>query len=527
MPTSLLSLLVRSRFAAALGAIALAGAASSYLVSANASPSVSTEDPVYAGGDELMIRGQGFAPDEPLMISVVHADGTAEPGMGHEPFAATADGSGFLMNYWTLAAADAGSHQFVVRVSGATSGIAVSPVFARAPRVEPASRRVVFGKALSLKGRDFAAGETVTIQVRHADGSSEADAAHEPFTVVAGADGTFVTEWTGTIADAGHPALEATFSGSVSGPSERLALWRAASIRTDKDDYMPSETAAISGGGFAPGEVVEVQVQHLTGPTGGNGHAPFYVNADANGDVATSWFVDPDDSLGAKFVLSGKGATSGALAEWIFTDAGSPTLVISEVYGAGGNSGATFTNDYIQIFNRSATAQDLTGMSLQYASATGTGNLGASSTQLTVLPSVMLQPGQYYLVKESGGATGVSFTPDFTAANPIAMAAGAGKVALVASTSSVGCNGGSTPCVAAQQALIIDLVGYGNANFFEGAAAAPTIAATTAARRKGNGCTDTDDNAADFAVAALNAATPPLNSGSPLSVCTVSTTPSL
>lgn len=527
MPTSLLSLLVRSRFATALGAIAIAGAATSFLVSANASPSVSTEDPVYAGGDELMIRGQGFAPDEPVMISVVHADGTAEPGMGHEPFAATADGSGFVMDYWTLSAADTGSHQFVVRVAGATSGVAVSPVFARAPRVEPSSRRVVFGKALSLKGRDFAAGETVTIQVRHADGSAEADAAHEPFTVVAGADGTFAADWTGSIADAGEPALEARFSGSASGPSERLALRRTASIRTDRDDYMPSETAAITGSGFVPGEVVEVQVQHLTGPTGGNGHAPFYVNADANGAIATSWFVDPDDSLGSRFVLSGKGATSGALAEWIFTDAGSPTLVISEVYGAGGNSGAIFTNDYIQIFNKSATAQSLDGKSLQYASATGTGNLGSSATQLTVLPNLTLQPGQYYLVKESGGAAGVSFTADLTAANPIAMAAGAGKVALVDTVSSIGCNGGSTPCSAAQQALIIDMVGYGNANFFEGSGAAPTIAATTAARRKSNGCTDTDDNAADFAVASLSVAAPPLHSGAPFSVCAVSTTPIL
>ena len=32
--------------------------------------------------------------------------------------------------------------------------------------------------------------------------------------------------------------------------------------------------------------------------------------------------------------------------------AGSPDLVISQVYGGGGNSGATFKNDFIELFNR-------------------------------------------------------------------------------------------------------------------------------------------------------------------------------
>jgi hypothetical protein len=39
------------------------------------------------------------------------------------------------------------------------------------------------------------------------------------------------------------------------------------------------------------------------------------------------------------------------------------------------------------------------------------------------------------------------------------MSGTGGKVALVNSTTSLGCNGGSTPCSAAQLAMIIDLVG--------------------------------------------------------------------
>src|SRR5690349_17875690 len=67
----------------------------------------------------------------------------------------------------------------------------------------------------------------------------------------------------------------------------------------------------------------------------------------------------------------------------------SDTIVISQVYGGGGNSGATYTNDFIELFNPGTTAVDVSGWSVQYASATG------SMWQKTAL-SGTLQPGQYY-----------------------------------------------------------------------------------------------------------------------------------
>ncbi len=173
-------------------------------------------------------------------------------------------------------------------------------------------------------------------------------------------------------------------------------------------------------------------------------------------------------------------------------------LVISQVYGGGGNSGASHTHDFIEIFNRGDEPIPLTGMSLQYASATGTGNLGASATQLTEL-SGTIQPERYFLVQEaSTAAVGAPLTPDLVDPTPIPMAGGAGKVALATGTTSLNCNGGSDPCTPGELARIVDLVGYGNANFFEGSGAAPTLSNTTSAQREGGGCTDTDDNAADF-----------------------------
>jgi len=196
--------------------------------------------------------------------------------------------------------------------------------------------------------------------------------------------------------------------------------------------------------------------------------------------------------------------------------AASPDIVISQVYGGGGNTGAPLTNDYIELFNRGAASVNLSGWSVQYASATGTGNFGATSTQITELPSMSLAPGRYLLIQEAGGATGSPLpTPDVTDASPINMSATAGKVIVANIATGLGCNGGSTPCSPAQLASIIDLLGYGSANFFEGTAAGPTLSNTTAAFRALGGCTDTDDNSADFS----SAAPAPRNSSTPAAAC--------
>src|SRR4051794_25094185 len=99
------------------------------------------------------------------------------------------------------------------------------------------------------------------------------------------------------------------------------------------------------------------------------------------------------------------------------------SVVISEVYGGGGNSGAAVNKDFIELFNRGAADVDLTGWSVQYASATGT---AYQSTALTG----SIAAGGFYLVAESGGATGAALpTPDVT--GTLALSAASGKVALV------------------------------------------------------------------------------------------------
>jgi uncharacterized protein len=199
----------------------------------------------------------------------------------------------------------------------------------------------------------------------------------------------------------------------------------------------------------------------------------------------------------------------------------STNIVISQIYGGGGNAGATYTNDFIELFNLGLIPFFLGGWSVQYASATGTGDFGFNSAAITLLPAVTLQPGEYLLIEEAQGAGGTTPlpTPDVTDSNPIAISATGGKVALASTTLSLGCNGGSTPCTPAQLALIVDLVGWDGANFSEGSPG-PTTSNTTSLLRVNGGLQDTDNNAVDFIAGAPN----PRNSASPLNAVPEPTT---
>lgn len=164
-------------------------------------------------------------------------------------------------------------------------------------------------------------------------------------------------------------------------------------------------------------------------------------------------------------------------------------VVISQVYGAGGNTGAPFRNDFIELKNNSSSAMLVAGWSVQCASATGT------IWQVTNL-SGSIAPGGYYLVQQAiGAATTLPALPAPDATGMILMSGTAGKVALVNTTTALT----SSSSVGAS---IVDFAGYGTtANGFEGAAPTPAPSNMTAAIRNGGGCTDTNVNSSSAAVA--------------------------
>jgi uncharacterized protein len=176
-------------------------------------------------------------------------------------------------------------------------------------------------------------------------------------------------------------------------------------------------------------------------------------------------------------------------------------VVISQVYGGGGNSGAPLRSDFIELHNTTAQEVSVAGWSVQYASAAGT------SWQRTELTG-SIPAGGYYLVKQAdGGNAAAPALPDPDATGTIAMSGSAGKVALVANATAL-----SGACPTGN----VDFVGFGStASCAEGSAPTANLTNTTAALRADGGCTDTDNNAADFATG-----TPaPRNSASPANIC--------
>jgi endonuclease G len=161
-------------------------------------------------------------------------------------------------------------------------------------------------------------------------------------------------------------------------------------------------------------------------------------------------------------------------------------VVISQVYGGGGNANATYQNDFIELYNPTPdTTFDLTGWSVQYGSATGT-------TWQAYPIGGTIAPGEYFLIAlATNGAVG-ALLPPANINGDINMGGTAGKVALVSSGFPLsGCAVGGPG--------VIDFVGYGTtANCREGSANAPAPSNTTSIFRKLDGAQDTNQNGNDF-----------------------------
>lgn len=176
-----------------------------------------------------------------------------------------------------------------------------------------------------------------------------------------------------------------------------------------------------------------------------------------------------------------------------------PSVVISQIYGGGGNSGATLKNDFIELFNPGSQPVSVTGWSVQYASSVGT------TWQVTNL-SGTIPAGGYYLVQEAQGAGGTTPLPTPDASGTIAMSATAGKVSLVSTT---------TALTGACPVGFVDQVSFGTAASDCGFKTTATLSNTTAAVRGNQGCAFTGDLSVDFTAAAPT----PRNSAIPIHLC--------
>jgi 5'-nucleotidase len=185
-------------------------------------------------------------------------------------------------------------------------------------------------------------------------------------------------------------------------------------------------------------------------------------------------------------------------------------VVISEVYGGGGNSGATYDHDYIELFNPTDAAVSLAGMSVQYRSATGTAN----PSGVTALTGTIAAHGYYLVAEATGGANGVSL-PAANVTGTLNLSGTTGTVFLANQATAL-----TTPPTGSVtgNAAIVDLVGFGTSNTFE-TALAPAPSVTTSIARDAAGH-DTDNNSADFVAAAGTPGTAPVGTPPPPSPVT-------
>jgi hypothetical protein len=316
-------------------------------------------------------------------------------------------------------------------------------------------------------------------------------------------DGLAVDDFTMTPHGGGAPTVSIRDVSVAEGDSGTVTASFAVTVSTASHGGVSFDVATADGSGAAAattadGDYVARALSSIVIPPGAT---TYTFDVTINGDTT----VEPDES----FVVNLSAVTGATLADGqavgqIDNDDEPPPVLsdvaISQVYGGGGNSGATLRNDFIELFNRGTAAVSLDGWSVQYNSAAGTG-----SWQVTPLAG-SIAPGGYYLIQEAAGTGGTTPLPTPDAIGTIALAAGSGKVSLQPT---------GTPISGACPLSSADLVGYGTTTCFEGLGPTAALSNSTAALRVRGGCFDSDNNATDFGVGNPS----PRNSAAPARNC--------
>jgi len=310
-----------------------------------------------------------------------------------------------------------------------------------------------------------------------------------------------IQEIAGTGGTVNLPAPDATGTLALSGTTGKVILSNSTTAFTGAN---PSTAAVIDKVGFGPTatgfEVAPTPV--ISNTTSIERKASINSTVATMGTGGSEEFEgngrDTDNNL-ADFIVTAPNPQNSSVTE----PTGANHVVISEIYGGGGNSGASYKNDFIELYNPTNATVDLTGWSVQYASATGTG-----TWQATVL-SGSIAPKGFYLIQQAAGSAGTVDLPTPDKIGTLNLSGTTGKV-LLSNTSTL--QSGANPT----STSIIDRVGFGAANGYEGSAPAIAATNTTSIERKasatstalsmgiggseefnGNGF-DSDDNAADF-----------------------------
>ena len=161
-------------------------------------------------------------------------------------------------------------------------------------------------------------------------------------------------------------------------------------------------------------------------------------------------------------------------------------IVISQAYGGGGNKGANYTNDFIELYNPTSNPIDLSAWKLRYASK----DADLESTKNIATLEGIIAPNSYFLIQGAKGSAGTDALPNPDLTVTLNLSGTDGKLDLVDA-----------------DGMIVDMLGYGAGVTKEGHSI-DALSNTTSAIRgfviglsPENRALDTDVNINDFSIA--------------------------
>ncbi|WDF45560.1 lamin tail domain-containing protein [Chryseobacterium sp. KACC 21268] len=172
-------------------------------------------------------------------------------------------------------------------------------------------------------------------------------------------------------------------------------------------------------------------------------------------------------------------------------------IVINEIYTGGGIFGALFANDFIELKNVGSSVATLNGATIQY------GPLSGQFTQYHNLPNITLYPGQTYLIQQaSDGEGGINLLNPNLIVGVVLNLDGSGPVVGIGlqiglTSGKVALATNNTRVTGPTASNVIDFVGYGIVDQYEGSGAAPSPTVFNSISRVTG---DTNDNRIDFTV---------------------------
>ncbi len=203
--------------------------------------------------------------------------------------------------------------------------------------------------------------------------------------------------------------------------------------------------------------------------------------------------------------IAGAGLAAGALvASPAFASTDGTGVVINEAYLSGGSAGAAFTNKFVELYNPGAQAVSLSGWSVQYRPATGTG----ASTSVVPLSGTIAAKSYYLVGGGSNGTNGAALPAPDVASNALNPSGTSGTLILAKTATALTLPAGSVT----NDPNVADLLGYGTSNTFEKAKAVAPTGNTDVKSFVRSAFIDTDDNSADFG---LTTVITPQNTASP------------